>query len=133
MKTNNFHLNVTAKCFRRLLTLSVRFCKLMKSRSTKELASLVSPRKTISCITGTFEVIFAILHSKANVLKHMLKTAFVVVNLLLHLTFVFLQVGKTLLKMRILLFLICNCLVVGVANQLQTWHNMRHVVLVHRF
>ena len=67
----------------------------------------------------------------SNVLKHVFETALVVVNLLLHLALVLLEVGEALLQQGVLLLLIRDGCVVSVADQLQTWHNMGHVVLVH--
>ena len=69
--------------------------------------------------------------SQADVLLHVFDTARVVVNLLLHLAFVFLQVGQSLLQMQVLLLLLSDGLVVRVADELETWHDVRHVVLVH--
>ena len=69
--------------------------------------------------------------SQSDVLFHVLNSSGVGVNLLLHGTLVFLQVGQSLLQMQVLLLLVGNCLVVSVAYQLQFGHNVRHIVLVH--
>ena len=71
--------------------------------------------------------------SQANVLLHVLDPARIIVDLLLHLTLVFLQVGEPLLQKRILLLLRCERRVVRVARELQLRYNVRHVVLIHRF
>ena len=67
----------------------------------------------------------------ANVLLHVLNSASIIVNLLLHLAFIFLQVSQSLLQMQVLLLLISNGTIVGVADQLQFGHDVRHVVLVN--
>ena len=61
----------------------------------------------------------------------MLDTEGVTIDLLLHGTLIFLQVSKSLLQVKILLLLGSDGLVVGVANQLQLGHDVRHIVLVH--
>ena len=63
----------------------------------------------------------------------MFDSASVVVDLLLHLTLVFLQVSESLLQPLVLLLLRCERRVVGIASQLQLWHDVRHIVLIHCF
>ena len=71
--------------------------------------------------------------SHADVLPHVLNSPGIVVNLLLHLTFVLLEVSESLLQKQILLLLSCNGSVVCVTRQLQLRYYMRHIVLVHCF
>ena len=63
----------------------------------------------------------------------MLNSARVIVDLLLHLRFVFLEVSQALLQKCVLLLLRCDCCVVGIAGKLQLWDDVRHVVLVDGF
>ena len=71
--------------------------------------------------------------SHANILRHVLDPARIVVNLLLHLTLVLLQVGESLLQEQVFLFLGSNRRVVCVTCQLQLGNDVRHIVLVHCF
>ena len=63
----------------------------------------------------------------------MLKTTLIIINLLLHLTFILLQVSEALLQMSVLLLLVRDCLIVCITNELKTRDNVGHVVLVHGF
>ena len=66
----------------------------------------------------------------ADVLEHVLETALIVIDLLLHLALVLLQVSEALLQESVLLLLISDGCVVSVTDKLQAWYNMRHVVLI---
>ena len=66
----------------------------------------------------------------ADVLEHVLETALIVIDLLLHLALVLLQVSEALLQESVLLLLISDGCVVSVTDELQAWYNMRHVVLI---
>ena len=66
-------------------------------------------------------------------MQHVFKATLIVINLLLHLALIFLEIRETLLKMRVLLLLVRNCLVVRITNELQTRHDVRHVILVYSF
>ena len=63
----------------------------------------------------------------------MLNSTRIIVDLLLHLTLVFLQVCQSRLQKRILLLLGCERGVVRIACELQLGYNMRHIVLIHGF
>ena len=71
--------------------------------------------------------------SESDVLQHVFEATLIVIDLLLHLALVFLQVSQACLKMGIFLLLVRNRLVVCFADELKTWNDMRHIVLVYGF
>ena len=60
--------------------------------------------------------------SQANVLLHMFDSARIVVDLLLHLTLVFLEISQARLHMKILLLLSSKRSVVRIACKLKLWN-----------
>jgi hypothetical protein len=74
----------------------------------------------------------SLVRSHTDVRLHVSQVPCIVINLLLHLGLVFLQVGQALLQEKILLALRSDSLVIALAHQLQSRHQVGHVVRIER-